>query len=186
MSVKTYDGREVKAKSADVLVEKWKQVFGEGIKEVEIRKRTAGVQRKKESTEIWITVKREIFHAFVVEMFREQVPHLAVASGVDEGETIDIIYHFSLYYGIPYKEIPIAVKVSLPKSDPVIDTITDILPGALITEREKQEMLGIKVKDIPDPRRVFTGDIDGYYPWRKDNDPKMEKKYVKHLSEVGL
>ena len=186
MTVRTYYGKEVQPKTAEELVEHWKSVFGDGILDVEIRKRTAGVVRKMEYSCIWIKVKREIFHSFVAEMAREQVPHLAVASGVDEGEEIHLNYHFSLYYGIPYREIPIIVKVPLPKSDPTIDTISDILPGALITEREKQEMLGVIVRNIPDPRRVFTGDIDGFYPWRKDNDPKMEKKYCKSLSEVGL
>ena len=185
--VETFYGKVVSPRTAEELVEMWKKEFGDAIVDVEIRKKTAGVQRKMDYSSIWIEVKREFFHSFVRTLTREQVPHLAVASGYDNGDEIVLTYHFTLYYGIRYKELPINVRVRLPKSDPVIDTITDILPGALITEREKQEMLGVVVKDIPDPRRVFTSDdLDGYYPWRKDNDPEKEKKYVKNISEVGL
>ena len=185
--VETFYGKRVEAKDAETLVEMWKKEFGDAIVNIEIRKKTAGVQRKMEYSSIWIEVQREFFHSFVRAMTREQVPHLAVASGYDNGDEIVLTYHFSLYYGIKYSEIPINVRVRLPKSDPTIDTITDIIPGALITEREKMEMLGVKVKDIPDPRRVFTSDdLGDYYPWRRDNDPEKEKRYVKNLSEVGL
>ncbi|MDG6221205.1 MAG: NADH-quinone oxidoreductase subunit C, partial [Candidatus Thermoplasmatota archaeon] len=49
-------------------------------------------------------------------------------------------------------------------------TISHIVPGAVITEREKQEFLGITIDGIPDPRRLFLTENlpEGLYPWRKD------------------
>ncbi|MCD6383475.1 MAG: NADH-quinone oxidoreductase subunit C [Thermoplasmata archaeon] len=183
----TYDGKKVTAYPAEKLFDMIKEDFGEDV-EGEVKTFTAGVKKKKEYKEIWLKVKRERFHELVEWMSKIQVPHLAVASGRDAGEEIELIYHFSLFYGIRDSEVSLCVKVSLPKEDPVIDTITDILPGALITEREKQEMLGVKVKNIPDPRRVFTSDElpEGYYPWRNDNDPEVEKELVRDLSKEGL
>lgn len=60
--------------------------------------------------------------------------------------------------------------VQIPKSDPKVPTITDMIPGALFTERETQEMMGVVVENIPDQRRLFLPDDFpiGVYPWRKD------------------
>ncbi len=76
------------------------------------------------------------------------------------------------------------ITVELPKSKPEIESICDLIPGALITEQEKQEMLGIKVKGIPKDKRVFVSDDfpKGIYPWRKDE--KGPEKMVRNLHEV--
>ena len=81
-------------------------------------------------------------------------------------------------------EISINISVELPKTKPEIDTICDIIPGALITEREKQEMLGVTIKGIPDSRRVFLTDDfpEGVYPWRKDETGPQ--KLIRNLHEV--
>lgn len=182
-----YDGRMVKALDGDELWNRIKEAFGEAV-EGEVKTFTTGVKKKKEYKEIWLKVTRERFHDLVKWLSDIQPPHLAVASGRDAGEEIELIYHLSIFYGIRDGEVSVNVKVVLPKSDPTIDTITDVIPGALITEREKQEMLGIKVKNIPDPRRVFTSDElpEGYYPWRNDNDPEVEKQLVRDIAKEGL
>ena len=76
------------------------------------------------------------------------------------------------------------VAVDVPKSKPEIETICDWIPGALITEREKQEMLGVKIIGIPDSRRLFLPEDfpEGVYPWRK-NEKGMEK-LIRNLHEV--
>lgn len=182
-----YDGKKVTAMDGEELLLKIKEAFGDAV-EGEVKTFTAGVKKKKEYKEIWLTVQRDRFHDLVKWLSDIQVPHLAVASGRDAGEEIELTYHFSIFYGIRDSEVSVNVRVRLPKKDPVIDTITDILPGALITEREKQEMLGVRVKGIPDPRRVFTSDElpDGFYPWRADNDPEVEKSLVEDIAKEGL
>jgi membrane-bound hydrogenase subunit beta len=114
----------------------------------------------------------------------QEYPHLAVASGNDLGKTIELICNFSVYYGGHLEEISINISVELPKLKPEIETITDIIPGALITEREKQELLGVKIKGIPDIRRVFISDDfpKGMYPWRKDETGPQ--KMVRNMHEV--
>jgi membrane-bound hydrogenase subunit beta len=59
------------------------------------------------------------------------------------------------------------------------------MPGATFTEREKQEMLGIEVVGIPDPRRLFLPDDfpEGVYPWRKD-EKGIPDSMIKNLWEV--
>jgi len=64
----------------------------------------------------------------------------------------------------------VGLRVILPKNDLKIPTITDLVPGAIYTERETQEMMGVEVVGIPDSRRLFLPeDIpEGVYPWRTD------------------
>ena len=96
------------------------------------------------------------------------------------------MYHLYIYWGVPREEILITLKVSLDKTDLKIPTITDLIPGALTSEREKQEMLGIEVVDIPDGRRLFLPDDfpQGVYPWRKD-ETGIPPDMVKNLWETG-
>ena len=72
----------------------------------------------------------------------------------------------------------------MPKTKPEIETICDYIPGTLITEREKQEMLGVKIIGIPDTRRLFLPDDfpKDVYPWRKDE--KGMEKLIRNLHEV--
>jgi len=76
------------------------------------------------------------------------------------------------------------MTIELPKSKPIIETITDIIPGALIAEQEKQEMLGVKVKGIPKDQRVFIPNEfpKDVYPWRRDE--KGPEKIARNLHEV--
>jgi membrane-bound hydrogenase subunit beta len=97
-------------------------------------------------------------------------PHFAVIAGSDLGEEIELLYIFSVFYGTKFGEYMVTFGIRLPKTDLTIPTITDLIPGALLSEREKQEFFGITVTDIPDGRRLFLPDDfpQGVYPWRKD------------------
>jgi len=165
------------------IVKKLKDAFKDKIKETRIETRKAG-QKKKEYTNIWIKIHRDAFKK-CVKYITDKIdyPHLAVVSGNDLGKNIELIYHFSVYYGHRLGEISINISVDLPKEDPRIESICDIIPGALITEREKQEMLGVIVEGIPDSRRFFIPDDfpEGIYPWRKDE--KGPQKFVRDLYE---
>jgi membrane-bound hydrogenase subunit beta len=177
--------REVESLAPEALIEKFKSKFGELIKDSRIEVRAEGVKKKKFNL-LWVRIDRKIFRdsvRFLTEL--SPYPHLAVVSGVDLGESIELIYHFSIYYGEHFKEISVNLSVELPKSDLHIPSICDIIPGALITEREKQEMLGVIVDNIPDSRRVFLPDDfpEGIYPWRKD-DKGISESMIKNLSEA--
>jgi membrane-bound hydrogenase subunit beta len=164
------------------IVKYFQDEFKSKIKSSRIDKRPEGSE-KHESVNIWMKIDRSIFKKFVKHLCTLQFPHLAVASGSDIGDDIELNYHFSLNYGIRRGEISLNVSVEIPKSDPVIETISDLIPGAVITEREKQEMLGITVKDIPDSRRLFIPDDfpKGVYPWRRDKTGPQ--KMVRNLHE---
>jgi membrane-bound hydrogenase subunit beta len=173
--------------SPEEIVKYFKDEFKTKIKSAEVKRRATGL-KKKEFVNIWITIDKSIFKDFVKHLCNLTYPHLAVCSGNDLEKTIELVYSFSIYYGNPLEEISLNLKVELPRNKPEIETICDWIPGALITEREKQEFLGIKVIGIPDNRRLFLPDDipEGVYPWRKDEKTRKEiEKLYKNLHEGG-
>jgi membrane-bound hydrogenase subunit beta len=171
--------------TAEEVVKYFKDEFKTKIKSTEIKKRATGSQ-KKEFVNIWMRLDKSIFKNFIEHLCKLTYPHLAVVSGTDLGDTIELIYHFSIYFGKNLQEISLNVGVEIPKSKPEIETICDYIPGALITEREKQEMLGVKIVGIPDSRRLFLPDDfpKNVYPWRKDEKTKKDiQKLYKNLHE---
>ncbi len=143
--------------------------FGDAIEEVKIREWHEGMQKSAQLT-IWIRMERAILHDAVARLVEIDYPHLGVISGVDTGENVELLYHFFIFFGMKHQEIGVTFNVALPKSDLTIPTISDIIPGAVYGEREKQDFLGIVVTGIPDSRRLFLPEDfpDGVYPWRKD------------------
>ncbi|MBU0497747.1 MAG: NADH-quinone oxidoreductase subunit C [Candidatus Thermoplasmatota archaeon] len=170
--------------TAEALVDSLKETFKGTIKDVRIEHFSYGL-KKNEIAQVWVTIPREQYKELVKHLITiEKYPHFAVSSGYQIDDTIYIVNHFCLFYGNNGKEVTLNVTVPLPKSDPTIDTITDLIPGALIAEQEKQEMLGIKVKNIPKDRRVFISKDfpEGMYPWRRDKSGA--EKMARNLHEV--
>jgi len=86
-----------------------------------------------------------------------------VDSGVEAG-TMDVIYNL---YSIPFGH-HLALKVTLPRDQPEVDSIEDIWKTANWHEREAWDMFGIKFKGHPDLRRILMpADWEGH-PLRKD------------------
>lgn len=159
--------------------------FGDGVHEASIRTWGEGVARKK-TPSLWLRIDRALLHGAVERLMGITCPHLAVISGTDLGESVELVYHFGIYYGTEGGEYMISFAVSLPKDDLTVGTIADLIPGAVFSEREKQEMLGVQIVDIPDDRRLFLPEDfpEGVYPWRKD-DSGIPDAMVKNLWEVG-
>lgn len=92
---------------------------------------------------------------------------LSCITGIDNGEdsgSMEVLYHL---YSIPY-DIHLALKVTLDREDPEVDSVCDIWKTADWHEREAFDLLGIKFKNHPDLRRILLpADWEGY-PLRKD------------------
>jgi Ni,Fe-hydrogenase III component G len=90
--------------------------------------------------------------------------YLATISGIDKGDVFDLLYHFGDDGG------NLNVRTQIPKADPRLPSICSVIPGAILYERELQDMFGIVVEGIPDGRRLVLPDDwpDGNYPLRKD------------------
>ena len=127
---------------------------------------------KRYADDVKIVGARQVFAATDKERYLEaltalrdnDLKHLTTITGVDRGDVIEIIYH------IHCGESLLNLKLALPKTDLEIETVTDIFPGAILYERDLMEMLGVRVKGHPDPRRLFLPDDwpKGVYPLRKE------------------
>ncbi|NCD23944.1 MAG: NADH-quinone oxidoreductase subunit C, partial [Spartobacteria bacterium] len=128
-----------------------------------------GVKGRK-SKQVWLKIARESLIPTLKRLVEIQYPHVAVIASADTGAQVELMYHFYVYWGIPHEEILVTFTVALDKTDLKVPTITGLIPGALTSEREKQEMVGIEVVDIPDGRRLFLPEDfpNGVYPWRND------------------
>jgi len=90
--------------------------------------------------------------------------HLATISGVDLGENFEVVYHMASNLAT------VNVRILTPRSAPTIPSVCPVIPGAILYERELQDMFGMVVENIPDPRPLLLADDwpAGEYPLRKD------------------
>lgn len=92
---------------------------------------------------------------------------LSCITPVDNGPsigTMDVIYNL---YSIPFN-YQLAVKITVPREDPEIESVQDIWRTANWHEREAWDLFGIKFGGHPDLRRILLpADWDGH-PLRKD------------------
>jgi Ni,Fe-hydrogenase III component G len=90
--------------------------------------------------------------------------YLATISGVDQGENFEIVYHFANQHAC------INLRTQTPRNAPHIPSICPEIPGAVLYERELQDMFGLVVDGIPDPRPLVLPDDwpANNFPLRKD------------------
>jgi membrane-bound hydrogenase subunit beta len=101
-----------------------------------------------------------------MKFIREQLDfaHVATISGVDKGDVFEILYHMRNPFAC------LTVRTTTPRHDPKVPTITAVIPGAILYERELQDMFGLIIEGIPDSRPLLLSDNwpAGVYPLRKD------------------
>lgn len=129
----------------------------------------AGINQE-EFHNIWIEVKKDNLRDTVKLLTRLQFPHIAIISGNDTEQAVELIYLFSIYYGEKFKEISVNVKVSLQREKPSISSISDLIPGAQTTERETKEMFGVEFVGLPDMHNIFLPEDfpKNIFPFRKN------------------
>lgn len=112
-----------------------------------------------------VKVAREQLLA-VLQYLKDQLgfTHLATITGLDLGESFEVVYHLSSSLAT------VNVRILTPRSDPKIPSVCSVIAGAILYERELQDMFGLMVENIPDPRPLLLADDwpAGEYPLRKD------------------
>ncbi|MEM1550600.1 MAG: NADH-quinone oxidoreductase subunit C [Candidatus Bathyarchaeia archaeon] len=112
---------------------------------------------------IFIHMGREDLKEAVSFLVNEGFTHLSAITALNAGDSLEILYHLS------GNGILVTLRVTLPPNDFVIPTITDIIPGALLHEREVHDLFGIKFKGNPDLRPLILPEDwpEGTYPMRR-------------------
>lgn len=90
---------------------------------------------------------------------------LTTMTGTDDGETLGFMYHLASFNGMILN-----LKISAPKTNPVIKTVTDLFPSGEMYEREVEDLLGAKVEGLAPGRRYPLHETwpEGQHPLRKD------------------
>lgn len=106
--------------------------------------------------------------------------HLALITGVDYKEHIEVIYNLWSYS----KNLPFEVKVRVPRNDAKVPSVTGLWVGANWHEREEFDLMGIVFEGHPDLRRILLPPGWKGHPLRKDYEWKREQ-YVALDPETG-
>ena len=104
-------------------------------------------------------------------VFEDMGGRLATASGVDTRDRVEVLYH----YCFDADNVIVTVRTWADKPDLELDSVAPLFPGASFIEREIQDLLGVKFRGHPDPRRLILADDwpEGLHPLRK-NFPKRQ------------
>jgi len=101
--------------------------------------------------------------------------HLSTITGVDLDREIEVIYHLA-YKG----SIVLSIGLTVPKKHPNVPTITDLIPGAVLYEREVHDLLGVSFEGHPDLSPLVLPEEwpQGVYPLRKE----YELEYLREIT----
>jgi NADH:ubiquinone oxidoreductase subunit C len=114
-----------------------------------------------------ILVKAADLHETAVQL--KAVPvlsfdYLFCLSGVDYPETMQIVYHLE---SVKHRHVVVLKVNTADRTDPQIDTVSDVWQTAKYHEREVYDLLGVRFNNHTDLRRLFLDDTWGF-PLRKD------------------
>ncbi len=146
----------------DGLIQKLKQQFPDGIKDARIIRRSR--------PEVVVTPERI---RDVALFLRDQLgfDHANGVSGVDynrEGR-FEIVYHTSSLQSKETRDLVLAVKESVNRNTPKVQSLVTVWPGVENFERETFEMFGIQFEGHPRLEKLFlTDNWDGPPPLRKE------------------
>lgn len=158
-------------KDPNEVVKCLEEKFGDDLSVDIFREQKAGKQNLTQFYELWITISRERFLELVDNLFELDFLHFHICSGNDDGETVSINYHFSLFRVAERgKRLGLSVTVHIPKEDLVMPSLFSRIPGIEYSEREMREMLGIDFDGLPNKALVFLPEDwdESVKPWRRD------------------
>jgi membrane-bound hydrogenase subunit beta len=124
---------------------------------------------------IFVYVKKDALRDAVKYLAKDlEFKHLSTVTGVDLGGEIEVIYHLA-YKG----SIVLSISVSVSKKNPSVPTLTDLVPGAVLYEREVHDLFGVNFEGHPDLSPLMLPEEwpQGVYPLRKEHE-------LEHLKEI--
>jgi Ni,Fe-hydrogenase III component G len=108
----------------------------------------------------------------VVALRVKRLGHLSAIVCMDLGAEVkemEVIYFFCP------GDATIALRVRIPREQPELPSLCEIIPGAESYERELREMFGIEITGLVTPERLYLPDDwpENAYPMRKDFDRQV-------------
>jgi len=136
-----------------------------------------------EERSIAITIKRDrrIFITVARKGFREVLEwlvkvkgftHMSTITGLDVGTEIEVLFHLAR------KGVVLSVRVLVPKDEPALPSVIDLIPGSAFYEREVHDLLGVAFHGNPDQSLLLLPDDwpSDVHPLRREWPPERIKK----------
>jgi NADH-quinone oxidoreductase subunit C len=118
------------------------EAFLQGIEKYAAETKATITQLRKGHT--MVEVDQSKLKTFISRLVTDaSIRQLSTITGLDLGQNIGIIYHFS------HDRDTLHVKALIPKTQPTAESIVDIIPGAILYEMEIHDMLGITFSGNP-------------------------------------
>ena len=132
--------------------------------------------KKPLSRRMVIKINKTDFTRIIKELINSYgFKHLSTITAIDMGSKIELIYH------LIYNRTILSLKINVYKKNPVLSSIVNLIPGAILYEREIHDLFGITFKGNPDMSPLLLSDDwpNNIYPLRKDVNLKILKQGVK-------
>ena len=127
--------------------------------------------RTQRARRLWADLPADQFEAVAHHLFEKMgFTMLCAITGLDEGATFGLIYHFGQPSGMLLN-----LKISIPREKPEWRTLIGLFPGGELYEREIADLLGVRFDGLPPGLRYPLPDDwpDNEFPLRKDWKPKQ-------------
>ena len=114
-----------------------------------------------------LVVKPERVKAVVTHLFNRGYGFLASLHGVDyypHEPRLGVLYELLDMYNVDR----ISVKARVPTTEPRLDSVVEVFPGAEFPEREVYDMFGVVFDGHPDLRRILMPEDYEGHPQRRD------------------
>jgi ech hydrogenase subunit E len=144
---------------------------------------------RPESNRLDAAISAEDLRPAVIALHDARWGYLAAITGLDLGCDIgqmEALYHFCNGAAIT------TLRIRIPRTDPILSTLEDIIPSATFFEREVDEMLGFKFSGAKSHERLFIADDwpQDVFPLRADFNieqaKRVEVRRAVELPEEGL
>ncbi|MCC6042216.1 MAG: NADH-quinone oxidoreductase subunit C [Candidatus Verstraetearchaeota archaeon] len=117
---------------------------------------------------VYVKIRREDVRKmaqFMYKLFEPLRGRLSTVSAVDCRSHFEVLYHFTL----SQLGLVLTFRCEVPRHEPVVDSISDIIYGASFIEREIHDLFGIVFRGHPNLERLILPDDwpEGVYPLRR-------------------
>jgi len=151
--------------------------FGEDVQNLELREYRGGLEDAVQYRVLRLKVSRERFLELIDVLRKFDFLHFQIISGNDDGDVVTLNYHVALFSEAGKgKRLGACLSVEVPKTDLVMPSLWDRIPGVEYSEREMREMLGIDFEGLPNKALVFLPEDwnEDIRPWRRDETGPSE------------
>ena len=118
---------------------------------------------------LYLTVDREALRPACQLLQDELGARFLISAGIDRRAREKCLSVVHIFSRDKQKQF-ISLRADVAENGAEVDSITPVVAGANWSERECQDLVGVKARGHPDPRRLIVADDwpEGVYPLRKD------------------